>query len=89
MKKPFSQAPARLQRLMRRLQKYQVEIVYKPGKEMHIADALSRTYLPVSGKGTLEDEIELHVHMLLSNLPISVSKLEEIKFETGKDAVMQ
>lgn len=70
MKKPLSQPPVRLQRLLLRLQKYQVEIVHKPGTEMDIADALSRAYLPLTGKGTLEDETEMHVHMLLSNLPV-------------------
>ncbi len=49
MKKPLSSAPARIQRLLMRLQKYQVHVQYRPGKEMHIADALSRAYLPVTG----------------------------------------
>lgn len=73
---------------MLRLQKYQVEIVRNPGKEMHIADALSRAYLPLTGKGTLEDEIELHVRMVLTNLPISDTKLEQVKDHTEKDDVL-
>lgn len=32
MKKPLSSAPARIQRLLMRLQKYQVNVQYKPGK---------------------------------------------------------
>ncbi len=49
MKKPLSCAPARIRRLLMRLQKYPMNVQYKPGKEMHIADALSRAYLAVTG----------------------------------------
>ena len=43
-RKPLSQAPKRLQRLLLALHKYDVDIRYKPGKEM-LADTLSRAYL--------------------------------------------
>ncbi|CAH1232986.1 RTL1 [Branchiostoma lanceolatum] len=45
MKKPLSTAPARLQRMLLRLQKYDLEVKHKPGKEIPVADALSRLYL--------------------------------------------
>ena len=84
IKKPLCQAPARVQRLMLRLQKYQVEIVHKSGKEMNIADALSRAYLPCSDQDTLGEQIDLHVHLLLKSLPISDAKLEEFKVKHWK-----
>ena len=37
-KKPLATAPKRLQRLLLRLQQYDVEIHYKPGPEMYLAD---------------------------------------------------
>ena len=43
--KPLVSAPKRLQRLMLRLKHYDVEIRYKPGKEMFVADTLSRAYI--------------------------------------------
>ena len=43
-KKPIHSAPKRLQRMLLRLQKYDLELQYKKGKEMYIADALSRAY---------------------------------------------
>ena len=44
VKKPIHAAPKRLQRMLLRLQKYDIELQYKRGKEMQIADALSRAY---------------------------------------------
>ena len=56
-----------------RSQKYQVNVQYKTGKEMYIADALSRAYLPETG--STDKEIEAQVHMVMSNLPVSNEKL--------------
>ena len=36
----------RLLRMLLRLHKYDIDVVYNRGKEMHIVDALSRAYLP-------------------------------------------
>ena len=46
--KPFAAAPKRLQRLLLRLQQYDAEIRYRPGREMYLADTLSRAYLSQS-----------------------------------------
>ena len=43
--KPIYNAPKRLQRMLLRLQKYSLKVMYCPGKEMYIADMLSRAYL--------------------------------------------
>ena len=45
LKKSLLTAPKRLQRMMMRLQNYQLKVVYKKGQEMYIADTLSRAYL--------------------------------------------
>ena len=39
--KNLADAPARLQRMLLRLQNYDVKIAYKPGREMVVADTLS------------------------------------------------
>ena len=53
-KKPLNKAPARLQRMMMRLQRYSFKVVYKKGTSLLIADTLSRAYLPkpISAKVT-------------------------------------
>ena len=40
--KPIAEATPRLQRMMLLLQPYDIELIYKPGKEMFLADTLSR-----------------------------------------------
>ena len=43
--KPLRSAPKRLQGMLLKVQKYNVSIVYKPGREKHLADTLSRAFL--------------------------------------------
>lgn len=45
-KTPLLSAPKRLQRMLLRLQKYNIDVIYKKGRDLHIADFLSRAALP-------------------------------------------
>ena len=45
-RKPLGVTPPRLQRMLLRLQQYDLDVGYVPGKLMFIADTLSRTPLP-------------------------------------------
>ena len=73
-KKPLLITPKRLQRMFLRLQKYALSVKYCPGKQIYIANILSRAYLKeVMDEGysyvsQLQSEIEAinhaeHVHM--------------------------
>ena len=42
VKKPIAQAPKRLQRMLLKLQRYQFDLIYRKGSDMHLADTLSR-----------------------------------------------
>ena len=79
--KPLARAPRRLQLIMMRLQKYDFTVHYERGKNMHLADMLSRAYLPYEGKEV--DDFE-SVNMV-RYLPISDQRLDEIRAETRKD----
>ena len=88
-KKPLTTAPPRLQRFLLQVQKYDLKVVHKPGKEMFISDALSRAYLPESeSESTTEKEAEIEVAMLISNLPMSQKKIEEIRELMANDDEM-
>ena len=58
-KKPIHAAPPHLQCMLLHLQKYDYTIVYKPGKEMVLADRLSR--FP-SGKEHMPIELHQNIH---------------------------
>ena len=90
-KKSLHSAPPRIQRLLLRLQRYDLEVIFKPGKLMFIPDTLSRAYVAckdVDDK-SLEHEMEVHVHTLVANIPISSDMKNQFKISTMNDEVMQ
>ena len=80
-KKPLYAAPPRLQRMLLQLQRYDLDVTFKPGSQIHVADTLSRNFVqdtfPEFAKG-----MNAHVHTILSSIPISDRKLEEVRRET-------
>ena len=48
MKKYLLDAPKRLQRMLLGLQKFDLEVVYKKGTELYIADTLSMAFFPTT-----------------------------------------
>ena len=85
LSRPLHDAPARLQRMMIQIQPYDLEVRYSPGAEIPIPDALSRLHLPDMDT-QLQNDIEVYVHTVMKSLPVSDSKLEEIRHETRQDA---
>ena len=83
--KPLWQSPARLQKLRLALQRYNLHVIYKPGKEMYIADHLSRSYLNETVKNLVPDLQINEVH-LIAHLSVSDVMYKQIQTETAKDA---
>jgi hypothetical protein len=86
-KKPLHAAPARLQRMMLQLQKYRLTLVHLPGKDIPVADALSRNFLATSDDNDddITSEIELQVHQVLVGLPVSDAKMKLMREKTQKE----
>lgn len=83
-KKPLHRAPARLQRMLLQMQPYDIEVKYRPGKEIPVPDTLSRH--PISDTGpSLSDEADIQVNMVMTSLPVSDRKMHEIKVQTDQD----
>ena len=80
MKKPLHQISPRLQRMLLKLQKYELTVRYTRGKDMHVADTLSRAFINVQDENF--DETELAVHTLTNNLPISEGRKDQFKIAT-------
>ena len=89
MKKPLANTPPRIQRLLIRLQKYQLRVQYIPGKDLIIADTLSRAPHIPKQDIDLTDDIEVIVHTIVENLPISSERLQEVKSSTKTDSELQ
>ncbi|KAK2713618.1 hypothetical protein QYM36_009479 [Artemia franciscana] len=78
LSKPLHQAPIRLQRIMIQTLPYDLEVIYSPGSDIPIADALSRLYLPYTDF-QMQRDIEAYVHAVMKTLPVSDSKLRKIR----------
>lgn len=87
-KKPILQTPPRLQRLLLAMQRYDVEVIYKPGKLMFLADHLSRAYLNET-KEVLVPELQVNDIHLTAYLPVSPEKYQQLKEATAKDEDLQ
>ena len=82
-KKTLSAAPPCLQRMLLQLQRHTFTLVYKPGKDMILADTLSRAYVNTdSDSENLEEDLVCAVNIVVNNLPVWDPKLEEIRSAT-------
>ena len=88
MLKPLYKVPPRLLRMRLKLQKYDLEVCYTKGKQLYVADTLSRAYLNVPSTDEDED-LEFAVHALVRDLPVSDAKLSEIQSATHDDEQLQ
>lgn len=88
MKKPLNETPARLQRMLLKLQHYDIDLIYKPGKEMFIADTLSRAPSEAGEDNDVCKEVVVHVNMMYENTEATPEMLSKIKEDTRKDPVL-
>ena len=84
-KKHLSSAPPRIARMMLRIQKYDVDIKYVPGKEIPLADALSR--LNPCNTDTIKG-LDVSINELHMHLNASPTRVEQIQTETAKDPIL-
>jgi len=89
-RKSISSTTPRLQRMLLRLLKYQLKIVYVQGSKMYIADTLSRASISDTDANfdELSDDIDVLVHSLLYEFPASNKRLEEFRMKTAEDPVL-
>ncbi len=81
VRKPLHKAPKRLQGMMLRLIQYDIKVVYKKGKEMYIADTLSRACLPEDIRH-MDKFASINA---VSHLRIREERLKQLKSATEAD----
>ena len=80
LSKPLHTLSARMQRMRMQLQNYDITAVYRPGKEMYIADALSRAHsIETTTDDLFDDDLEVAM------LKVSTEKLQDIQEATQND----
>ena len=82
MNKPLSAAPKRLQSMLLQLKPYRLNIIYKKGKTLYLADTMSRAYLPDNDNN---EHIDFDV---LAVTPITDQKYLELQQATTSDPVL-
>ena len=91
-KKSLLSAPCRLQRMLLRLQRYNLSVSYKPGRQMLLADHLSRAAQRETARP--EDPfqvfaVELESMNPMQALKISPERLEQLQRCTGQGESLQ
>lgn len=83
--KPLRNAPKRLQGMLLKVQKYDINIVYKPGTKMYLADTLSRAYI-FGARSPCEDfeHVNAAKFVLMTD-----RKKDRIRESTARDEVLQ
>ena len=89
-KKPLHAAPRRLQKMMMRLQRYNIKVSYKKGTSLLLADTLSRAPLPTTNdsKQTNFEVFRTDIDNHPDNPRISSQTLADIKASTANDPTM-
>ncbi|KAK2167308.1 hypothetical protein NP493_1280g00004 [Ridgeia piscesae] len=91
--KRIDDAPLRCQRLFMRAMRFKPIVEYVPGKQLVLADALSRK--PLIGRESRIDDIELSdditalVDAVQQNWPVTEDRFTEIRVETSTDPIMK
>lgn len=88
VRKPLLNTPKRLQRMLLRLQRYDIEVKYIPGKDMLLADTLSRSYLPEHASES-SVEVEIESINMVQHVNIAEERLQAVREETSKDRKLQ
>ena len=85
MKKPLSKTPLRLQRMLLRMQKYDIVVTWKPGKQMLIADTLSRACVPAA-KAKQTTFARLNA---INNIDLQPKEILDLQTATAHDPTLQ
>ena len=84
---PLNNAPARLQRMSLMLQKDDIRVKFTPGKELYVADTLSRAYLP--NESVSASVAAISEASSAENLAMSANRLKKLRTASRNDASLQ
>ena len=85
-KKPLDRAPNRLQGMLLRSLAYDIDFQYTPGHTQHLADMMSRSFLPADGQANPSEFESVNV---VQFLPVRQERIQKIQLKTAKDETLQ
>ena len=88
-KRGLANTPPRVQRLFLSMQNYDIQLEYSPGKELLVADTLSRAYDSTAPNTEYEQKEIIHVNLVRKSCPVSDKMWEAIAKATADDEVLQ
>ena len=81
--KPIVKVPARLQAMLLRLQMYDYTLVHVPGKDMHLAEALSIAFLH-EGPTVSPAMDKINSVVVVDLIPDELTELQQPTFQNGQ-----
>ncbi len=87
--KPIAESTPRIQRMRLQLQRYDFVLTYKPGRDLHIADALSRAPQPNLYEDDPSQNSEEQVHMILESVIPAADTRSRYATATADDPTLQ
>ena len=82
----LDRVPLRCQRLLMRLMRFRAKAEHVPGKELVVADTLSRNPLPaLSETSDTQENVQAYADAAEMERPASPEKIEQIKLATASD----
>ena len=76
--KDLAHTPARLAKMILQLKRYDIQVKWKPGKQILLPDMLSRAHLKDTRDTEMENLIEVEVHILWNVLPMSGQQYKQL-----------
>ena len=71
--------------MLPQIQEYDLDVRFKRGKELILADALSRAYIYDKNNGIYGNDISAHVCLIVSEINITKNKWKEFQNYTSND----
>lgn len=66
------------------IEEYGINLIHRPGKEILVADTLSRKSMDKEDR-SLSEAMETQVHTVISTAPVSAERLDDIRTQTAED----
>lgn len=85
LKKSILSSPKRFQRMTMRPQRYDLEVTYKKGSQMYMADTLRRAYLTTTPQEDVSDKDILKLDDRRSEVEVDIESVNALQFLSASD----